>query len=97
MLYYLAHVYQGKQENMERAKRIARRLQMEHPEHCIVCPLLTFSHLQYGEMGYDEELELCLDLLSVADVLIVASEPSKGVQEEIEFAHKVGMEVVYLA
>lgn len=97
MLYYLAHVYQGKKENMERAKRIARRLQMEHPEHCIVCPILNFSHLKYGEMGYRAEMDLCLDLLSACDVLIVASEPSKGVQEEIEFAHKVGMEVRYLA
>ena len=58
---------------------------------------MSFSHLEYGEIGYDEELELCLDILSVADVLIVASEPSKGVQKEIDFARMVGMEVIDLA
>ena len=48
-------------------------------------------------MGYDEEMELCIDLLSVADVLIVASDVSKGVQKEIDFARLVGMEVIDLA
>ena len=97
MLLYLAHKYQGKQENMERVKKIAHDLQMENPTHCVVCPLLNFSCLDYGEIGYTEEMEICLDLLSVCDVLIVASEPSKGVQKEIDFARMVGMEVVYLA
>ena len=48
-------------------------------------------------MRYDEEMALCIDLLSVADVLIVASDVSKGVQKEIDFARLVGMEVVDLA
>lgn len=62
-----------------------------------ICPLLTFSHLKYGEIGYDQEIEICLDLLSVCDVLIVTSETSKGVQKEIDFAKMVGMEVIDLA
>ena len=41
-------------------------------------------------------MELCLDILSVCDVLVVASEISEGVQMEIDFAHLVGMEVIYL-
>lgn len=82
---------------MERVKKIAHDLQMENPTHCVVCPLLNFSCLDYGEIGYTEELEICLDLLSVCDVLIVASELSKGVQKEIDFARMVGMEVIDLA
>ena len=97
MLLYLAHKYQGKQENMERVRKIAHDLQMENPTHCVVCPLLNFSALKYGELGFDEELEICLDLLSVCDVLIVASDVSDGVQKEIDFAHMVGMEVIDLA
>ena len=97
MLLYLAHKYQGKQENMERVKKIAHDLQTENPNHCIVCPLLNFSFLDYGEIGYEQEMEICLDLLSVCDVLIVASDISDGVQKEIDFARLVGMEVVYLA
>ena len=82
---------------MERVKKIAHDLQMENPDHCVVCPLLNFSCLDYGEIGYEQEIKICLDLLSVCDVLIVASEPSKGVQKEIDFARMVGMEVIDLA
>ena len=97
MIIYVSHAYGGKKENYEKAKRITHDLQIENPTHCFICPLLTFSHLDYGEIGYDEELELCIDILSVADVLIVASEPSKGVRKEIDFARLVGMEVIDLA
>lgn len=58
--------------------------------------MLALSHLQYGEIGYEAEMENCIDLLSVADKLIVASDISKGVAKEIEFANLVGMEVEYL-
>ena len=97
MLLYLSHKYQGKQENIERVKKIAHDLQIENPTHCVVCPLLNFSCLDYGEIGYEQEMEICLDLLSVCDVLIVTSEPSKGVQKENDFKRQVGMEVIDLA
>lgn len=43
-------------------------------------------------------MELCLDILSNCDKLIVASGflDSVGVQKEIDFANLVGMEVEYL-
>ena len=82
---------------MERVKKIAHDLQTENPNHCIVCPLLNFSFLDYGEIGYEQEMEICLDLLSVCDVLILASDISDGVQKEIDFAKMVGMEVIDLA
>ena len=82
---------------MERVKKIAHDLQMENTNHCVVCPLLNFSCLGYGEIGYEQEMEICLDLLSVCDVLIVASDISEGVQKEIDFARLVGMEVIDLA
>ena len=96
-LYYVAHRFGGDPSNIERAKKITHDLQVADLDNCYICPLLTFSHLKYGEIGYDEELELCLDILSDSDVLIVASEPSKGVQKEIDFARMVGMEVIDLA
>ena len=97
MLLYITHKYGGDPINIERAKKITHDLQVNDPENCYICPLLAFSHLDYGEIGYDEELELCIDILSVADVLIVASDISDGVQKEIDFARMVGMEVVDLA
>ena len=97
MLLYISHKYGGDTANLERAKKITHDLQVSDLNNCYICPLLTFSHLDYGEIGYDEELELCIDILSVADVLIVASDISKGVQKEIDFARMVGMEVIDLA
>ena len=94
---YVSHKFGGVPANMERAKKITHDLQVADLDNCYICPLLTFSHLKYGEIGYEQEMEICLDLLSVCDVLIVASEPSKGVQKEIDFAKMVGMEVIDLA
>lgn len=96
-LYYVSHRFGGDPANIERAKKITHDLQVADLDNCYICPLLTFSHLKYGEIGYDQEIEICLDLLSVCDVLIVTSETSKGVQKEIDFAKMVGMEVIDLA
>ena len=65
-------------------------------ENTYICPLLALSHLKYNEVGYDDEMNLCIDLLSECDRLIVASEISKGVQLEIDFAKLVKMEVLRL-
>ena len=97
MLLYISHKYGGDTANLERAKKITHDLQVNDPENCYICPLTAFSHLRYNEMGYDEEMEICIDLLSVSDVLIVASDISDGVQKEIDFAKMVGMEVIDLA
>lgn len=93
MIYYVGHCFGGDKENIEKARKITHDLQIKDIENCYICPLLAFSHLEYGEIGYDEEMELCLDLLMCADSLIVASEISEGVQKEIDFAKLVKMEV----
>jgi hypothetical protein len=95
-LYYVAHKFSGKKENLERAKKITHDLQIKDLDNTYICPLLAFSHLQYGEIGYDEEMEARLDLLSACDKLIIASPLSRGVKKEIDFAKLVGMEVEYL-
>ena len=94
---YVSHKFGGVPANMERAKKITHDLQVADLDNCYICPLLTFSHLKYGEIGYDQEMEICLDLLSVCDCLIVASDISDGVKKEIDFARMVGMEVIDLA
>ena len=96
MICYVAHTYSADKSNIEKAKKITHDLQVKDLANCYVCPLLTFSHLEYGELGYDDEMELCLDVLQNCDKLIVASEISKGVQIEIDFAKLVKMEVVRL-
>ena len=96
-LCYVAHKYGGDPYNIKVAKKITHDLQINDLQNPYICPLLSFSHLGYNEMGWDKEMELCLDILSVCDVLVVASEVSEGVQKEIDFAQMVGMEVVDLA
>lgn len=96
MMYYVAHAHGGKPENIERAKKITHDLQVNDLENTYICPLMLFSHLRYGEVGYDAEMELCLDILSNCDKLIVASDITKGVAKEIDFANLIGMEVEYL-
>lgn len=96
MIYYVGHCFGGDKANIERARKITHDLQVKDVANCYICPLLAFSDLEYGEIGFDNELELCLDILSSCDRLIVASEISKGVQMEIDFAKLVGMEVQYL-
>ena len=95
-IYYVAHKYGANPENFERAKKITHDLQISDMGNTYICPLLALSHLKYNEVGYGEEIENCIDILSLCDKLIVASEISKGVQKEIEYAELVKMEVEYL-
>lgn len=96
MMFYVAHKYQDDLENLERAKQITHDLQVNDTENCYVCPLLLFSHLKYNELDYESEMALCLDVLSLCDALIIASDVSEGVQREIDFANLVGMGVYTL-
>ena len=96
MIYYVGHCFVGDKANIARARKITHDLQVKDVANCYICPLLAFSDLEYGEIGYDDEMELCLDLLMCSDRLIVASEISRGVQREIEFAKLVKMEVLRL-
>ena len=96
ILIYVCHAYGGDKANIEKARKITHDLQVKDIANCYICPLLAFSDLEYGEIGYDDEMELCLDLLTCADRLIVASEISNGVQREIDFAKLVKMEVLRL-
>ena len=96
MRYYIAHKYQGDKSNIERVGKIAKKLQLEHPEHAYFSPLHAFSFLEYNDIPFDDFMEVCLDFLSACDVLIVASEISKGVRMEIDFAKLVKMEVMTL-
>lgn len=94
---YVAHKYGGDLANVEKAKKITHELQIRHPEHCFVCPLLTFAHLGYGELGFDEEMDLCFDLLTVCDVMVVASDVSEGIRRELDLARRIRMRVVDIA
>lgn len=96
-IFYVSHKFGGNYQNLERAKKITHDLQVKDLDNTYICPILALSHLDYGELGFEEEMNLCIDILTGADKLIVASDLSKGVAREIDFANLVGMEVEYLA
>lgn len=93
-LYYVAHQYGGDRCNMRKAKRITRHLQKNDLANLYVCPLTALSHLDDGDVSEDDEIELRLDLLSMAERLIVASSSDWFVDKEIAFAKLVKMEVM---
>ena len=95
-IFYVSHKFGGNYQNLERAKKITHDLQLKDLDNTYICPILALSHLDYGELGFEEEMNLCIDILTGADKLIVASDLSKGVAREIDFANLVGMEVEYL-
>lgn len=91
MRYYIAHTHNA---DIECVGKIARKLQTEHPENSYFSPAYAFSFLAHDDVSFEDFMEICLDFLSACDVLIVASEISKGVQTEIDFAKLVKMEVM---
>jgi hypothetical protein len=80
----------------EKAKIITNELQIDDRQNCYICPILAFSHLTDKDIAEWEKMEICLDLLSVCDMLIVANENTLWESKEVEFANMVGMEVHYL-
>ena len=93
---YVAFNYGGKKSNIRKAAKITHDLQLADPENTYICPLLTFSHLKYNEIGYEAEMRLCMDLLSECMSMVVASKISKGVQIEIDYCMQWTIPIRYL-
>lgn len=93
---YVSHEFGGKKSNIRKAAKITHDLQAADPDNAYVCPLLTFSYLKYNELGYEKEMEMCMDLLSECMGMVVASKISKGVQMEIDFCNEWNIPIRYL-
>lgn len=96
MLIYVAFNYGGKKSNIRKAAKITHDLQLADPENTYICPLLAFAHLKYNELGYEEEMRLCMDLLSECMSMVVASKISKGVQMEIDYCLEWNIPIRYM-
>lgn len=93
MIYYVAHKYDGSPADIERAIEICNELQQDDLNNCYICPVFAFSYIDNLEMSEENLIELRLDLLSVCDVMLIASKPDKIMRKEIEFADEIGMEI----
>ena len=96
MLIYVGHCFGGKKSNIRKAAKITHDLQLADPENTYICPLLAFSHLKYGELGEENDMRICIDLLSECMEMVVASKISKGVQQEIDFCNEWNIPIRYL-
>lgn len=96
MVIYVAHEYGGKADNYRHANAVIKNLQKNDLENTYICPIQTFSYLGYKEIGYDEEMALCEDLLMLCDKLLVASNISDGVEREIKLAELCKIPIEYL-
>lgn len=98
MIYYVTHAYDGRAETYEKVKQIVFDFQADDWENCYVSPILTFPYIgTKDESGVAINfVPVRLDLLTVCDVLLVASKPDEAVKMEIEFAKSVGMEIYYV-
>jgi hypothetical protein len=77
-------------------KEVTRNLQKNDMANCYVNPLIFLSHLDFNKFNKDDLMELRLDILQNCDKLIVAGEISESMQDEINFAKLVKVEVMRL-
>ena len=84
MLIYCSHKFGGKLENAKAVELKIKKLQLADPGNTYISPIHAFGFM-YNDVPYETGLEMCLDLLSKCDAMIVLSEGSRGVRAEIKF------------
>lgn len=95
-LIYCCHKYGGKEENKIEAECKIKALQANDLDNTYISPIHALGFM-YNSISYDDGMELCYDLLSVCDKVIVLSDMSEGIKREVALAEKLGIEVVYYA
>lgn len=90
---YIAHPYNGKQENMDSVTTIARGLKNILP----ISPIHAFSFLEEPQ-DRTKALEYCRELLSMCDELWLCPgwERSEGCRMEKAWAKDMGIKVVII-
>lgn len=93
---YVSHKYDGKKEAIRDATRITYNLQTKDLQNHYYCPLVAIPWIAYKDISEDDKIALKLDMLTVCDSLLIASDISDDMEDEIEFAKLVKMEVLRL-
>ena len=95
MTVFVAH--EQNKTSDRRARAIVFDLQSQNPSHCFVPESIAFRHLYDGDFSDDVIFEIECDLLCNCDQLLIVSDLSPVMRRQIDFARKVGMEVIDLA
>lgn len=92
MLIYCAHAFGGDEAKKYKAAQKIKKIQLSDLENTYISPVHAFGAL-YDAVPYETGMELCFDLLTACDEILVMSEVSKGVLAEIQLAQKLHMPV----
>ena len=95
MTVFVAHAQA--EDSSIRSQKIVLQLQHENPDHCFIPSSVAFEHLYNGDFSQDEIYDIEADLLMNCDQLLIVSKISPIIRREIDFARRVGMEVIDLA
>ena len=96
MTYYVAHAYSGDKQNIRAARQTLLELQKKDLLNCYICPVVAIPALESADIDGDSKLELCFDLMTICDAVVIGSYISEGMKKEIEFARLIKMEVLRL-
>jgi hypothetical protein len=93
---YVAHPYDGKEENKLSVEEKIVKLALENPDRLYISPIHTLGYL-YSVLSYEEGMTLCFGLLGMCDILILCEgwEDSAGCRLEKEYALSNGIPTIY--
>ena len=94
MTIYVAH--SPYDQKARKCLDVVTDLQNRFPEHTFVCNVLAFWHL-YADTPGEKLYNIETDLLMVCDKMYLTTQPIGILRKEVEYARKIGMEVVDLA
>ena len=94
MRIYLSHPYGGKPDNLDAIDALLRHLAIDDPDNTYLSPVHCFGGL-YNAVPYPRGLDMCLDLLSVCDRMVVYGDwrDSVGCRAEMAYCKKHGIPV----
>ena len=95
MTVFVAHCQN--EESTIRASKIVLQLQYENPTHCFIPAAIAFEHLYNGDFSKDDIFDIEADLLMNCDQMLIVSDISPIMRQQIDYCRMVGMEVVDLA
>jgi hypothetical protein len=91
---YIAHPFDGKQENVDKVQAIILDLALKLPDHTFYSPLHATGFL-YEELSYLDGMEHCFEALNRCDELWLCEgwQDSRGCNMEYGFAKAKGIPI----
>lgn len=93
-MYYFCHDYSGNHANITKARKSLARLQKNDLANCYLCPVVAFPIFENPNIDNDSKMELCYDLMTLCDAVIVGYYITDEMAQQIEFARLIKMEVL---